>query len=153
MDLYEKRSGNQESYNKIDELNAIIGNLSLSDLNRVLYRADPEERDDGNGGGVYVLPETGALVYCGFQGMNCGLQSCNLLNFYFPPFTWSLFHVSFLSRVKINSTKLASFQCIDLFHNCGLWIYSFICLMICLSDLVSMCKIQKIITFKRYQEG
>ena len=69
MDLYEKRSGNQESYNKIDELNAIIGNLSLSDLNRVLYRADPEERDDGNGGGVYVLPETGALVYCGFQGM------------------------------------------------------------------------------------
>ena len=71
MDLYEKRSGNQESYKKIDELNAIIGNLSLSDLNRVLYRADPEERDDGNGGGVYVLPETGALVYCGFQGMNC----------------------------------------------------------------------------------
>ena len=60
---------NQESYKKIDELNAIIGNLSLSDLNRVLYRADPEERDDGNGGGVYVLPETGALVYCGFQGM------------------------------------------------------------------------------------
>jgi len=69
VDLYEKRSGNQESYKKIDELNAIIGNLSLSDLNRVLYRADPEERDDGNGGGVYVLPETGALVYCGFQGM------------------------------------------------------------------------------------
>ena len=69
MDLYEKRSGNQESYKKIDELNAIIGNLSLSDLNRVLYRADPEERDDGNGGGVYVLSETGALVYCGFQGM------------------------------------------------------------------------------------
>ena len=69
MDLYEKKSGNQESYKKIDELNAIIGNLSLSDLNRVLYRADPEERDDGNGGGVYVLSETGALVYCGFQGM------------------------------------------------------------------------------------
>ena len=77
-----------------------------------------------------------------FIGMHCGLQSCNLLNFYFPPFTWSLFHVSFLSRVKINSTKLASFQCIDLFHNCGLWIYSFICLIICLSDLVSMCKIK-----------
>ena len=153
MDLYEKRSGNQESYKKIDELNAIIGNLSLSDLNRVLYRADPEERDDGNGGGVYVLPETGALVYCGFQGMNwsvlwfigmhCGLQSCNLLNLYFPPFTWSLFHVLCLSRVKINSTKLACFQCIDFFHNCGLWIYSFICLMISPSDLVSMCKIQK----------
>lgn len=68
MDLYEKRSGSEESYSKIDELDAIVGNLSLSDLNRVLYRADPEERDDGNGGGVYVLPNTGALVYCGLQG-------------------------------------------------------------------------------------
>ena len=68
MDLYAKRSGNQESYSQIDELDAIIASLSLCDLNRVLYRADPEEQDDGNGGGVYVLPDTGALVYCGLQG-------------------------------------------------------------------------------------
>ena len=68
MDLYAKRSGNQESYSQIDELDAIIANLSLSDLNRVLYRADPEEQDDGNGGGVYVLPDTGPLMYCGLQG-------------------------------------------------------------------------------------
>ena len=68
MDLYAKRSGNQDSYSQIDELDAIIANLSLSDLNRVLYRADPEEQDDGNGGGVYVLPDTGPLVYCGLQG-------------------------------------------------------------------------------------
>ena len=32
---------------------------------------------------------------------------------------------------------------IDLFHNGGLWIYSLICMIISLSDLVSMCKIQK----------
>ena len=76
VDLYEKRSENQESYNKIDELDAIIGNLSLSDLNRVLYRADPEERDDGNGGGVYVLPDTGALVYCGLQGQYIPTIEC-----------------------------------------------------------------------------
>ena len=68
MDLYVKRSGNQESYSHIEELDAIIANLSLSDLNRVLYRADPEEQDDGNGGGAYVLSDTGALVYCGLQG-------------------------------------------------------------------------------------
>ena len=68
MDMYKKRSGSQDSSNKIDELHSIIENLSLCDLNRVLYRADPEERDDGNGGGVYVLPETGSLVYCGLQG-------------------------------------------------------------------------------------
>ena len=72
VDLYEKRSGSKGSYSKIDELDSIIGNLSLCDLNRVLYRADPEERDDGNGGGVYVLPDTGALVYCGLQGKILG---------------------------------------------------------------------------------
>ena len=66
--MYEKQSGSQESYKMIDELDDILANLSLSDLNRVLYRADPEERDDGNGGGVYVLPDTGPLVYCGLQG-------------------------------------------------------------------------------------
>jgi len=68
VDLYAKRSGNQESYSQIDELGAIIANQSLSDLNRVLYRAGPEEQDDGNGGGVYVLPDTEPLVYCGLQG-------------------------------------------------------------------------------------
>ncbi|RMX46887.1 hypothetical protein pdam_00020742 [Pocillopora damicornis] len=67
VDLYQKQSGSQESYKMIDELDDILANLSLSDLNRVLYRADPEERDDGNGGGVYVLPDTGPLVYCGLQ--------------------------------------------------------------------------------------
>ena len=75
VDMYGKKSESPESYSKIDELDSIIGNLSLSDLNRVLYRADPEERDDGNGGGVYVLPETGALVYCGLQGRDL-LHAC-----------------------------------------------------------------------------
>ncbi|KAF2090819.1 glycoside hydrolase family 133 protein [Saccharata proteae CBS 121410] len=42
---------------------------SLIDLNRVLYRCEPEERDSSNGkDGVYAIPDHGALVYAGLQG-------------------------------------------------------------------------------------
>ena len=51
------------------ELSDIVGSLSLSDLNKVLYRCNEEESDQGFGGGVYVVPTTGAMVYCGLQGM------------------------------------------------------------------------------------
>ena len=33
---------------------------------------------------------------------------------------------------------------LDLFHNGNLFIYSFVCMIISISDLLSMCKIQKI---------
>lgn len=43
--------------------------LSLVDLNFVLYRCDEEERDlSGGCDGVYVLPNHGPLVYAGLQG-------------------------------------------------------------------------------------
>lgn len=43
--------------------------LSLVDLNFVLYRCDQEERDlSGGGDGVYVVPNHGPLVYAGLQG-------------------------------------------------------------------------------------
>ncbi|GAA5876001.1 hypothetical protein JCM3774_002310 [Rhodotorula dairenensis] len=45
-----------------------FGELDMVDLNVVLYRADGEERDATGGDGVYVLPDTGALLYCGLQG-------------------------------------------------------------------------------------
>jgi len=46
-----------------------FGDLSLVDLNVVLYRADNEERDVTDGEfGVYNIPGLGAMVYCGLEG-------------------------------------------------------------------------------------
>ena len=46
-----------------------FSDLSLVDLNFVLYRCDAEERDSSNGeDGVYNIPRYGPLVYAGLQG-------------------------------------------------------------------------------------
>ena len=46
-----------------------FGELSLTDLNFVLYRCDAEERDSSAGqDGVYTIPNYGSLVYAGLQG-------------------------------------------------------------------------------------
>ena len=50
------------------DLERITANLSLNDLNRVLFRVAGEEYDDGLGFGAYNLPGFGDLNYCGLQG-------------------------------------------------------------------------------------
>lgn len=46
-----------------------FGELSLIDLNLVLYRCESEERDwSGGSDGVYIVPNHGPLVYAGLQG-------------------------------------------------------------------------------------
>ncbi|KAL1895883.1 bifunctional 4-alpha-glucanotransferase/amylo-alpha-1,6-glucosidase [Sporothrix stenoceras] len=48
---------------------AAFGELSLVDLNFLLYRCEAEERDSSGGNdGVYDLPGYGRLVYAGLQG-------------------------------------------------------------------------------------
>ena len=48
---------------------AAFSELDLLDLNFILYRCEPEERDSSSGEeGVYVLPKHGPLVYAGLQG-------------------------------------------------------------------------------------
>jgi glycogen debranching enzyme len=62
-----------------NELESIVTRLSLSDLNRVLYRCDAEERDDRKGFGAYVVPGYGPLVYCGLQGLSSFVDSLHVL--------------------------------------------------------------------------
>lgn len=43
--------------------------LDLYDLNALMYRAEPEERDASDGSdGVYQIPKHGSLIYAGFEG-------------------------------------------------------------------------------------
>ncbi|KAG5898798.1 hypothetical protein JTB14_011008 [Gonioctena quinquepunctata] len=56
------------SMKKQSNLFAIIGKMSLADLNRALYRCDQEERDEGFGFDTYNIPNFGPMVYAGLQG-------------------------------------------------------------------------------------
>jgi len=50
------------------QLESYITSLSLNDLNRILFRCDGEEQDDGKKFGAYNLAFYGDLKYCGLQG-------------------------------------------------------------------------------------
>lgn len=51
------------------KLPEMLCNLSLTDMNHILFRCEEEEKDLGKNGGVYVIPKFGSLTYCGLQGM------------------------------------------------------------------------------------
>lgn len=51
-----------------DELERAVNSMTLPDLNIALYRCHQEEVEDGRPG-VYVIPNFGPLIYCGFQGV------------------------------------------------------------------------------------
>ncbi|XP_054161339.1 glycogen debranching enzyme-like [Oppia nitens] len=50
------------------DVNTIISNLSLIDLNYLLFRCNHEEHDDTNGG-AYSLPVFGQMNYCGIASI------------------------------------------------------------------------------------
>ncbi|KAK3091545.1 hypothetical protein FSP39_020658 [Pinctada imbricata] len=68
MRSYSGRTMFDENFDK-SNFHSIVSRLSFSDLNRVLYRCDSEERADGNGFGSYDVPGCGAFVYCGLRGV------------------------------------------------------------------------------------
>ncbi|KAK8737367.1 hypothetical protein OTU49_004452 [Cherax quadricarinatus] len=61
-------------------LSDIVSNLTLVDLNRVLYRCEEEEKDEGRGSGAYNIPNSGPMVYCGLQGVISVLSEIRVLN-------------------------------------------------------------------------
>lgn len=63
----EREKSSAEGCGLWTQIKSLAASLSLTDLNYVLYRCENEERDEGKGGGVYVVPGAGALVYCGLQ--------------------------------------------------------------------------------------
>lgn len=60
----------QITSNEKSDLHNIISCMDFSDLNKVLYRCDQEEREETCGRfGVYNVPGYGCLVYAGLQGV------------------------------------------------------------------------------------
>ena len=52
---------------------SVVSNLTLDDLNRVMYRVDAEERDDQFGLATYNIPNHGNLCFSGLRGMHLSL--------------------------------------------------------------------------------
>ncbi|RZC42945.1 glycogen debranching enzyme, partial [Asbolus verrucosus] len=70
----------QFSVKKETELWKIVTDMTLPDLNRVLYRCDQEERDEGHGFDTYNIPNFDRLVYAGLQGfmsLMCNIRPNN----------------------------------------------------------------------------
>lgn len=60
----------QLTSNEKSDLDNIMSRMNFSDLNKILYRCDQEERDETYGKfGVYNVPGYGSLVYAGLQGV------------------------------------------------------------------------------------
>lgn len=63
-----------------ESIESIVKALTLSDLNRVLFRCDVEERAEDRGGATYNFPRFGSLVYCGLQGIMSVLSEIRIRN-------------------------------------------------------------------------
>ncbi|KAK8374371.1 hypothetical protein O3P69_011987 [Scylla paramamosain] len=75
---YKSRISEVTTHNPV--LTDIVNGLSLVDLNRILYRCDDEEKDEGRGWGAYNIPNYGPLLYCGLQGVVSVLSEIRVVN-------------------------------------------------------------------------
>lgn len=93
--------------------------LDLYDLNAIMYRVEPEERDASNDTeGVYTIPKYGSLVYAGFEGWNSVLKNIIWQNDLAHPLCdhlregeWALdYVVNRLDKYSKDSMPLKNFQ-------------------------------------------
>jgi glycogen debranching enzyme len=66
--------------NPTSQFNKIVKELTLIDLERILYRSSIEEEADGKGFDVYLIPDYGKVNYCGLQGQMSVLEKIRLYN-------------------------------------------------------------------------
>eukprot|EP00743_Colponemidia_sp_Colp-15_P009529 GILK01010423.1.p1 GENE.GILK01010423.1~~GILK01010423.1.p1 ORF type:complete len:1716 (+),score=307.25 GILK01010423.1:79-5226(+) len=67
--------------NDVNQLEQCFNNVSLVDLNHLLYRCDAEERDASGGRrGVYDIPGHGPLIFAGLQGFVTVLDAIRRTN-------------------------------------------------------------------------
>ena len=88
------------------ELGEAVGELDLLDLNYALYRCDQEERDDGHGGGAYVVPGAGAFIYCGVEGIMSMMKTVRDNNDLGHPLCDNLRSGDWLAGYSVNRLRL-----------------------------------------------
>ena len=101
-----QEEGNTEGEALRARLMETCSSLSLLDLNYALYRCDSEEKDDGMGGGAYVVPGAGALVYCGIHGIMTMLQTVRNHNDLGHPICDNLRAGDWMAGYTVNRLKL-----------------------------------------------
>jgi glycogen debranching enzyme len=96
-----KQFSNPES-----EFNLIVKELTLIDIERVLYRTSVEEQSDGKGFDVYEIPDYGKLVYAGLQGQISVLEEIHSSNEIKHPLIINLKHGDWLMNYISNRLKI-----------------------------------------------
>ena len=101
--------------NSTSSFHQLIDQLTLVDLNRVLYRSSLEEQADGNGFDVYIVPNYGPMVYCGLQGQMSILEKIRLCNHLDHPLienlkqgVWLFDYISNRLLIHSNTNKVYS---------------------------------------------
>ncbi|CAF4553443.1 unnamed protein product [Rotaria sp. Silwood2] len=99
--------------NSTSQFNKIIKQLTLVDLERIIYRTSFEEQSDGKGFDVYNIPDYGQLIYCGIQGQISILDKIRLFNQIKHPFVnnlkqgnWLMKYISNRLKIHPNTKKL-----------------------------------------------
>ena len=96
--------------NPTSQFNLLVKQLTLVDLERILYRSSPEEQSDGKGFDVYQIPNSGSMYYCGLQGQMSILEKIRLNNDIRHPFIENLKQGNWLMDYISNRLKIIQIQ-------------------------------------------